>query len=99
MDSMMPGRTSTRNWSGKVTRESRALELENGVFTWDDPRRIAASLKKSAEVSTNRKAEPYRSALSMLTFYINRAGRNLPADRKRVLTRAKVELKKQFGKE
>jgi hypothetical protein len=85
-------------WSGRVTRESNALDLESGVFTWSDPRKIAASLKDSAERSGRRKADPYRSALSMLTFYINRGGRNLPARRKRVLERAKIELRRQFGR-
>jgi hypothetical protein len=92
-------RKATKRWSNEVTRTSRALELEDGVFTWDDPKRIAASLKRSAEASTARKAEPYRSALSMLVFYINRAGKNLPASRRRVLERAKVELRHLFGRE
>lgn len=91
-------RNATRTWSGRVTRESRALDLEGGVFTWKDPKRIAASLKRSAEESHRRKAEPYRSALSMLIFYINRAGRNLTASRRRTLEQAKVELRKQFGR-
>lgn len=86
-------------WSARVTRESNALDLEPGVFTWDDPKRIALSLKRSAEESTRRKAEPYRSALSMLTFYINRAGKNLPAARRRILQQAKKELRKVFGRE
>ena len=85
-------------WSGRVTRESNALDLDGGVFTWSDPKRIAASLKRSAERSKRRKADPYRSALSMLTFYINRGGKNLPATRKRVLERAKTELRHQFGR-
>jgi hypothetical protein len=68
-----------------VTRESDALDLEGGVFSLKDPKRIAASLKRS-ERSRRRKAEPYRSALSMLVFYINRAGKNLPASRRRTLT-------------
>jgi len=85
-------------WSGRVTRESHALELEPGVFSGKDPKRIAASLKRSAEQSRWRKAEPYRSALSMLVFYINRAGRNLPAGRRRILEQAKIELRKQFGR-
>jgi len=89
---------ATRYWSGRVTRESHALDLEGGVFTWKDPKRIAASLKRSAEGSHRRKAEPYRSALSMLVFYINRAGKNLPASRRRTLEQAKVELRKQFGR-
>ena len=85
-------------WSARVTRESHALELEEGVFTWNDPKKIAASLKRSAEQSTSRKAEPYRSALSMLVFYINRAGINLPEPQLRVLEQAKRELKKLFGR-
>jgi hypothetical protein len=92
-------RNTPRRWSGDVTRHSFALDLEEGVFTLEDPARIAASLKRSAERSRRRKAEPYRSALSMLTFYINRAGRNLPAARRRVLEQAKVQLRKQFGRE
>jgi uncharacterized protein DUF3175 len=88
-----------RRWSGRVTRESNALDLRKGVFTLDDPKRIAASLKRSAERSKRRKADPYRSALSMLTFYINRAGKNLPAVRKKTLQAAKTELKKRFHRE
>ena len=89
---------ATRTWSGRVTRESHALDLEGGVFTWKDPKRIATSLMRSAEESDRRKAEPYRSALSMLIFYVNRAGRNLTASRRRTLEQAKVELRKQFGR-
>jgi hypothetical protein len=92
-------RDSPRRWSGRVTRESNALDLRKGVFTLDDPKRIAASLKRSAERSKRRKADPYRSALSMLTFYINRAGKNLPAVRKKTLQAAKSELKKQFHRD
>jgi len=92
-------RGSTHRWSGRVTRESNALDLSRGVFTLDDPRKIAASLKRSAERSKRRKADPYRSALSMLTFYINRAGKNLPASRKKTLAKAKTELKKQFHRD
>jgi hypothetical protein len=88
-----------RKWSARVTRESDALDLKGGVFKLDSPKRIAASLKRSAEHSKRRKADPYRSALSMLTFYINRAGRNLPATRKRTLNRAKDELRVQFGRD
>jgi hypothetical protein len=88
-----------QRWSAEVTRHSDALDLEKGVFTLKDPKRIAASLKHSAEASRRRKADPYRSALSMLTFYINRAGKNLPASRRRVLMRAKDELRRQFGRE
>jgi hypothetical protein len=87
-----------RRWSRHVTEHSDALTLDKGVFTSRDPKRIAASLKRSAERSRRRKANPFRSALSMLTFYINRAGKNLPAFRKRTLMRAKDELRKQFGK-
>jgi Protein of unknown function (DUF3175) len=87
-----------RRWSRHVTEHSDALTLDKGVFTSRDPRQIAASLKRSAERSRRRKANPFRSALSMLTFYINRAGKNLPASRKRTLMRAKDELRKQFGK-
>lgn len=87
-----------KRWSQKVTEHSDALDLERDVFTLDDPKEIAASLKRSAERSRRRKSEPYRSAMSMLTFYINRAGRNLPQRRKRVLERAKAELRKAFGR-
>ncbi len=93
------GRQGARYWSGRVTRQSDALDLEGGVFKLRDPKRIAASLKRSAERSRRRKAEPYRSALSMLVFYINRAGRNLPASRRRTLEKAKIELRRQFGRE
>jgi hypothetical protein len=85
-------------WSGKVTRDSDALDLEPGVFTKDDPERIARSLKHSAELSNRRKAGPYQSAMSMLNFYINRAGRNLPEERRRVLTKAKGALRRLFGR-
>ncbi len=92
-------RNGTRYWSARVTRESNALDLEGGVFSWNDPKRIAASLKRSAQQSRRRKADPYRSALSMLVFYINRAGRNLPASKRRTLERAKSELRHQFGRD
>ena len=91
-------RKGTRYWSGRVTRESDALDLQGGVFKLKNPKRIAASLKRSAERSRRRKGEPYRSALSMLVFYINRAGKNLPASRRRTLEKAKVELRHQFGR-
>ena len=101
MKSQRKSRTATSGsagrWSARVTRESRALELDEGVFTWNDPKKIAASLKRSAEQSTRRKAEPYRSALSMLVFYINRAGTNLHEPQLHVLEQAKLELKKLFG--
>jgi Protein of unknown function (DUF3175) len=92
-------RPSGRRWSRGVTERSDALTLDQGVFTLRDPKRIAASLKRSAERSRRRKADPFRSALSMLTFYINRAGRNLPASRKQTLMRAKDELRRQFGRD
>jgi Protein of unknown function (DUF3175) len=85
-------------WSQDVTEHSDALDLERDVFTLPDPKAIAASLKRSAEQSHRRKSEPYRSAMSMLTFYINRAGAKLPAKRRRVLERAKDELRKAFGR-
>jgi hypothetical protein len=87
---------SKKYWSGYVTKHSFALDLESGVFTWEDPKRIAESLKKSAKASTNRKAEPFQSAMSMLNFYINRAGKNLPPSRKKILEQAKIELRKLF---
>jgi hypothetical protein len=89
---------TARRWSQRVTRESDALDLSKGVFTWKDPKRIAASLKCSAQRSRRRKADSFRSALSMLTFYLNRAGKNLPAARRRTLMRAKDELRRQFGR-
>jgi hypothetical protein len=92
-------RSGGRRWSARVMRTSNALDLEKGVFTSNDPKKIAASLKRSALRSRRRKANPYRSALSMLTFHINRSGRNLPASRKRVLEHAKAELKHQFGRD
>jgi len=91
-------RPAPKRWSNSVTKHSDALDLEPGVFTWRDPRRIAASLNRSAETSSRRKTEPYRSALSMLTFYINRGGKNLPEARKTILRRAKIELRKAFGR-
>jgi len=89
---------SGRRWSARVTKHSNALDLDKGVFSGRDPKRIARSLKRSAERSRRRKSGAYRSALSMLTFYINRAGRKLPASRKKTLQRAKLELRKQFGR-
>jgi len=79
-----------------VIQTSNALDLETGVFTRADPKAVARSLKRSAERSRRRKSDPYRSAMSMLTFYINRAGRNLPARQRRVLQQAKDELRAQF---
>jgi len=93
-----PSRPSPRKWSQRVTRESDALDLKRGFFTLSDPKQIAASLKRSAQASHRRKADPYRSALSRLTFYINRAGKQLSPSRKRTLERAKRELRAQFGR-
>ena len=90
--------TKEKRWSGKVTRESHALQLEEGVFTWKDPARIARSLRDSAEASTERKASPFRSAMSMLVFYINRAGSNLDDDQRKILEQAKTELRKLYGR-
>jgi uncharacterized protein DUF3175 len=100
MASKRPARTKApaKRWSQDVTRHSNALDVKKGVFTLKDPKRIAASLKRSAEASRRRKADPYRSAMSMLVFYINRAGKSLDqADRAR-LEKAKDELRKLFGK-
>jgi len=91
-------RKPARKWSARVTRTSHALALESDVFKGRDPKRIAASLKRSAEKSRARKSDPYRSAMSMLSFYINRAGSKLPASRKQTLEKAKEELKRQFGR-
>ena len=88
-----------KNWSKYVTEHSFALELEEGVFTWDNPKKIAQSLKKSAEESLTRKGTPYQSAMSMLNFYINRAGKNLKPERRKILEEAKIELRKLFKKE
>ena len=85
-------------WSQHVTETSNALDLDPNVFTLEDPKEIARSLKHSAEQSTRRKSSPFRSAMSLLTFYINRAGKNLPASQRDVLNRAKDELRKQFGR-
>jgi len=85
-----------KKWSDEVTKGSNALDLEQGVFTWKDPRKIARSLKKSAEISTRRKAAPYASAMSMLNFYMNRAGKNLDPGQKQILEQAKIELRKIF---
>ena len=90
-------RKKAQKWSARVTRQSRALELEEGVFTWQDPARIAHSLMQSALASKRRKAEPFRSAMSMLVFYINRAGRRLDPKQKAVLEKAKEELRKLHG--
>ncbi len=87
-----------RKWSAKVTETSDALDLQEDIFNSRSAKRIAASLKRSAEHSHRRKASPFRSAMSMLTFYINRAGKNLSASQKRVLEAAKTELRRRFGR-
>jgi Protein of unknown function (DUF3175) len=86
-------------WSAEVTQRSDALDLEPGVFAEDNPKRIARSLKASAEHSKRRKAGAYQSAMSMLNFYVNRAGRNLSGERRRILEKAKVELRRVFGRD
>ena len=88
-----------RLWSDEITRNSDALTLDDGVFTWDDPRKIARSLKRSADESNRRKGTPFQSAMSMLNFYINRAGTNLPRERVKILNLAKDELRKLYGRE
>lgn len=87
-----------KRWTQQVTEESDALDLDKGVFTWKNPKRIAASLKRSAEHSKRRKSGAFRSAMSMLTFYVNRGGKDLPKSQKSVLERAKDELRAQFGR-
>ena len=89
----------TKNWSAGVTSKSNALDLEEGVFTWKNPDRIAQSLKESADSSKRRKASSYRSAMSMLVFYINRAGRKLDEEQKNILEQAKIELRELYGKD
>jgi hypothetical protein len=90
---------ASKKWSRDVTEHSNALDLQHDVFTLHDPKKIAASLKRSAEQSHRRKSSPFRSAMSMLTFYINRAGKDLDPRQKAVLERAKNELRKAFGRE
>ena len=94
----MTPRTSSGNWSANVTQGSSALDLEEGVFTWQDPKRIAQSLKHSADNSTRRKSPPFRSAMAMLVFYINRAGKHLDEKQKCILEQAKDELRALYGK-
>ena len=90
--------TPAKRWSQEVTEQSNALDLEPGVFTLNDPKQIAASLKRSAEASQRRKTDPFRSAMSMLTFYINRAGKHLSDSDRARLEKAKDELRKAFGR-
>ena len=93
-----PRTRACRRWSSRVTRESDALDLQQRVFTWRDPKRIARSLKRSAEHAKRRKARPFQSAMSMLTFYLNRAGGHLPTERRRVLAHAKDALRRLYDK-
>ncbi|WP_219224241.1 DUF3175 domain-containing protein [Pedobacter antarcticus] len=92
-------KTKTEKWSAEVTKNSDALDLKENIFESKSAKKIAESLKKSAEQSDRKKSGPYRSAMSMLTFYINRAGKNLEAEQKQVLEEAKDELRKAFGRE
>jgi hypothetical protein len=89
---------NTRCWSQKVTETSNALDLEPGVFSWENPRRIALSLKESADNSKRRKTSPFASAMSMLNFYINRAGKKLPSEQREILEKAKDELRELYGR-
>lgn len=95
-----PSQSSNKQerWSQRVTQDSNALDLAPGVFTWDDPRAIAQSLKASAEASQRRKSTPFRSAMAMLTFYLNRAGSQLPAEQRARLEAAKDELRVLFDR-
>lgn len=96
---MTTKKSKPKRWSKKVTETSNALDLEKNVFAQEDPRRIARSLKRSAEKSQRRKSSPYRSAMSLLTFYINRAGKKLPKEQRARLEAAKDELRALYGKE
>lgn len=95
---MAARKRKANRWSQRVMETSNALDLDKGVFTYDDPRKIARSLKRSAERSQRRKSEPFRSAMSMLNFYMNRAGKNLPEERRARLEKAKDELRALYGK-
>jgi len=95
----MKRKSKKKKWSGKVTKNSNALDLQNGVFTLHDPKKIAESLKKSAKRSHRRKGTPFQSAMSMLTFYINRGGKNLGDRQKQILEKAKDELRILFGRD
>ena len=91
-------KASKRRWSARVMRTSNALDLEHGVFTKRSPRAVALSLKRSAEHSKRRKSAPFRSAMSMLNFHINRAGRGMSRSQRQVLERAKGELRGLYGR-
>ncbi|MCA1404235.1 DUF3175 domain-containing protein [Ensifer sp. IC3342] len=95
----MSKKSTKKKWSQDVTEKSDALDIEEGIFKSEDPAKIAHSLKRSAEASDRRKSSPFRSAMSMLTFYINRAGAGLSKKQKHVLEEAKVELRKDFGRQ
>jgi hypothetical protein len=95
----MVSEQKSKRWSQDVTAHSDALDLEKGVFTFEDPKRIAASLKRSAEASTRRKVDPFRSAMSMLIFYMNRAGKNLSDEDRARLEAAKSELRRVFKRD
>jgi len=94
----MESKTTKKYWSGRVTKESHALALEEGVFTWSNPKKIASSLKRSAEFSFGKKGTAFQSAMSILNFFINRAGKNLKPKQKKILEQAKEELRKLFGR-
>ncbi len=98
MNNIKKEKSKSKNWSGYVTKHSFALDLEAGVFTWRDPKKIAKSLKKSAEESLRRKGTAYQSAMSMLNFYINRSGKNLSSSQRKILEQTKIELKILFKK-
>jgi hypothetical protein len=91
--------SKTRRWSAEVTKHSNALDLKRDIFKGKNPRDIALSLKRSAELSKRRKGTPYQSAMSMLNFYINRAGKNLPQRQKQILERTKDKLREVFGRQ
>jgi len=91
-------KVAKKRWSRRVTETSNALDLEEGVFTLEDPREVALSLKRSALRSNRRRVDPFRSAMSMLNFYINRAGRKLPLQQRKILEQAKHELREVFGR-
>jgi len=91
-------KAAAKRWSQQVTNTSNALDLEAGIFARDNPREIALSLQRSAEASTRRKTTPFRSAMAMLSFYINRAGKNLPQQRRVILEQAKEELRRLYGR-
>lgn len=95
---MSTKRPKERKWSAEVTQNSDAMDLESDIFKSDDPAKIAQSLKRSAERSDRLKSSPFRSAMSMLTFYLNRGGKNLSTARKRKLEAAKVKLREAFGR-